>query len=117
MPIIRDPKMNPRERDFGIVFIHELGGNFKYEKTRNQNRLLVAGSIVNFDIEKDNSITYYHVVRTIDGMPIIGEIKGKLDEVTDGDNAPVVDFLKDNGTSELGANLDEIMRGKSDLII
>ena len=116
--IVRDPKQNPRERDFGIVYINDLGGNFRYQKTRSRNRFLVAGDIVQLIIPNDSSIEYYPIIRTIDGIPIIGEIKNlDLTPITNGDNAPVIYWYKTTIGSQMNeAKMDELMRGKSDLI-
>jgi hypothetical protein len=118
--IIRDPKQNPREKDFGIVYCNDLGGNFKYEKkgnnAGNKNRFLVAGDIVNFS-PGPSDIRYYNNPITIDGIPIIGEIKNlKLDAITDEDNAPVINWYKSNGTAAMDNHeMKKLMEGNSDL--
>jgi hypothetical protein len=55
--IIRDPKQNPRERNFGIVFCtasenpEDVGMYFKYVKIANDySRLYMAGEAVRFRI-------------------------------------------------------------------
>jgi hypothetical protein len=115
--IIRDPKMNPREKSFGIAFIHDLGGNFIYDKKRNFNRNLVAGSIVNFEASTDSPIEYYPTERIIDGMHIIGKIKNiEFTDITDASNAPVINFLKNNGSNMLNdEELNKLMKGNTEI--
>ena len=94
---IRDPKMNPREKAYGIIYINELGGHFKYFKSKGKNRLWLAGEIIMFAITTDQQITYYNTPRTIDGISVIGEIEKDLNFAADPNletNAPVINYMK-----------------------
>lgn len=94
---IRDPKMNSREKAYGIIYINELGGHFKYFKSKGKNRLWLAGEIIMFAITTDQQITYYNTPRTIDGISVIGEIEKDLNFAADPNlatNAPVINYMK-----------------------
>jgi hypothetical protein len=79
MPIIRDPKQNPIEGKYGIVFFPdgnhpEKGKHYKYEKFPNSvSRLCMAGE----DAEFEDSRTEYDKAEWIDGIKIYGEVTFK----------------------------------------
>jgi len=111
---IKDPRMNPKERAFGYVYIEEKDGNYKYSKKKNsKNRLLVAGSIVEI---RPNNIKDYKTPITIEGMVIKGTITGDFGNKTTSSNAPVINYLKDQGSNSLNrTKLDELMDGNSEV--
>ena len=114
MPIIKDPKMNPTEKAFGLVYIEKYDAHFKYFKKRNSdNRFLAAGSIVEID---KNSIILYQNTIVIQGMIVKGDIKGDFENSTTAGVAPIVNWLKANGTDTLDqSKLDELMAGNSEV--
>ena len=74
--IILDPRQNPRERDFGIIYVNEMGGHFKYYKKKGEhnNRLWFAGDLVTFEISSPNQVEYYSTPRIFNGIPVLGEL-------------------------------------------
>ncbi len=70
--IIRDPKQNPVEKEFGILWIPDMGIHVKYYKKKNNpKRWLLAGTIVKV---KEDDIVPLDAVQWIDGIPIYGKI-------------------------------------------
>ena len=118
MPIIKDPKMNPREKEFGLVYVEGYKAHLKYFKKRNsENRRLAAGSWVEFD-EKKNKITLYEDQIIIEGMIVVGEVKGDFENKTSIDDAPVIFWLRDNGTDSLTESImDDLIGDQSNVPI
>jgi len=110
MPIIKDPKMNGTEKEFGFVYDEKKDSHLIYKKKKNRkNRRLVAGTRVAID---KNNITEFSEERRVEGMYVYGEIKGDFDDSTMPEEAPVIDWLRTHGTNDLtNAVLDDITIG------
>lgn len=75
--IIRDPKMNPTEKEYGILYVPELKFNLKYFKGYESDaRGMLAGALVKI---KEYEVCYYPVPRLIDGIFIHGYTKETLE--------------------------------------
>ena len=75
--IIRDPKQNPFEKEFGIIYIPDLNMNVKYFKSKGStSRGLIAGVIASVN---ESSIHYYPNEQIIDGISVAGYTNQKLD--------------------------------------
>ena len=84
-----DPKLNPRERDFGIVYVPDFGGNFKYHKSTGKahTRGFLHGSKVYFDGYPE----IFPNTLIIDGIPVIGYFKDTIDvKYVPDDNEPLL---------------------------
>lgn len=105
--IIRDPKQNPVEKEFGIIYIEDLDHHhFIYRKKVNdqhRTRLFVAGTVVDITVdEKKNKIDYFDFPILVDGIICYGEFKNpEFRDITAKDNAPVIFHLRNNGYQTL----------------
>jgi hypothetical protein len=88
--IIRDPRQNPVEKEYGIVYIPELDINIKYFKTKGSpSRGLIAGVLVNLS---EPTIRYYPEPQEINGILVRGYTPQQLiyDKTRNQDDAPAV---------------------------
>jgi hypothetical protein len=93
--IIRDPKQNPRERNFGIVYCTDSdsdsnkGKNYEYKKEVQQySRLYMAGEAVNFNITEE-----YEQEQIINNIRIFGKAEIQCYSPSEAQNAPVIQQL------------------------
>ncbi len=93
--IIRDPKQNPSERDFGIVFCNDPdfpqyeGKNYKYGKAAQAySRLYMAGEAIRFDVVRE-----YSPDQSIDDIKISGEATIRCYSPNEQQRAPVIQQL------------------------
>lgn len=110
--IIRDPKVNPREKSFGIVYLPDFGGNFKYFKTKSnkKTRGFLPGSVVYIELKSDPE--YYDDTMWIDGIPVKGQIENNpetFSNITDGQNAPIISIFYNKITGATGDDATEII--------
>ena len=97
-----DPKLNPRERDFGIVYVPDFGGNFKYHKSKGKplTRGFLHGSKVYFDGYPE----IFPNTLIIDGIPVIGYFKDTID----------VKYVPDNSEPLLNEFYDVLTGGNTE---
>lgn len=92
--IIRDPKQNPRERNFGILYVPDWGYNLKYPKVKGQDsQCLLAGTYVDI---KESDFEPLTPTQYIDGITIHGIIKSAIQikkQLQNADKAPVVEKI------------------------
>lgn len=94
--IIRDPKQNPKEENFGIVFCndehyHQYNGkNYKYSKgAQTYNRLYMAGEAIIFD----EHVRVFTPEQEFEGIKISGEVTILCYNPVESQRAPVIQQL------------------------
>jgi hypothetical protein len=93
--IIRDPKQNPRERNFGIVFCIDPefpqynNKNYRYVKeAQKYTRLYMGGEAVIFEVTRE-----YQPEQYIDDIKISGEAAVQCYSPSEQEKAPVIQQL------------------------
>lgn len=93
--IIRDPKQNPRERNFGIVYCTDSddesnkGRNYEYKKEAQQySRLYMAGEAVKFIITE-----VYAKEQIINNIRVNGKAEIQCYNPSEAQKAPVIQQL------------------------